>query len=339
MEKIHLRFSFVLFNVLTIFILTSCGSSANSNAGDDNNQPGFPSEINGLITFDLYDSGASLGRVGIFILELNHGAIVKKRQLNGQYPYAYDRKHILFSKPCAGSSGHRIKAISAKGLESASYYTPCSNTIVKQRSYFNESDSPPFVLSKLSPDKTKVVVQVEWGLRKNTTYALLVFDANTQELIKRYDDYAYPDWLPDGRLLISPRGSETNSTGIYLTNSTFTRLSRIDKNSINQQIAYSDVSPSGNKVVFSVGAQVWVMNLDGTNLSEIIVDSSRAIYPTWSPDEQYIAYLSLGVGRYLGKINFLNLSSKKISILETDVILPDGLYTPMAPTGPLSWVK
>ena len=85
------------------------------------------------------------------------------------------------------------------------------------------------------------------------------------------------------------------------------------------------------------------MDLNGENLDKLVVGDAELTFPTWSPDEKYVAYLT-----YIGsphdqteayrRISFFNIASKTKVFLNTrDIITPvKADYTPM---GSLSWIK
>ena len=74
------------------------------------------------------------------------------------------------------------------------------------------------------------------------------------------------------------------------------------------------------------------MDIDGKNLKKLVTGDTELQYPTWSPKENFIAYLSYGiVNDYrtsYQKITFFNLSLKSKTVINTVGVLPPWKYIP-----------
>ncbi len=61
-----------------------------------------------------------------------------------------------------------------------------------------------------------------------------------------------------------------------------------------------DISPDGSRIAFTTDtsgrSQVWIMDMDGTELRQLTHDPFEAIDPTWSPDGARIVYVGFGAG-------------------------------------------
>ena len=62
-------------------------------------------------------------------------------------------------------------------------------------------------------------------------------------------------------------------------------------------IAHSSLSPDGSRVAFvstaSGNSDVWVQNVDGSDLRQLTNDAAADSWPVWSPDGEWLAYTSL----------------------------------------------
>ena len=295
----------------------------------------LPEEIEGLLSFNVNVPNFSNVTGGVFRLKLEEGKIVENRTItnssSGVSPYLHTSGKIVFTEPC-GLAVNRIKMFKTNGLVTKAL-TLCTEKIKRENIY-----SPKIAFGKLSPDESKIATELYYSNNhyiSNPDNMVLIYDVKTGEELKRYVNFGNAEWHPDGRLLITPAGSGTVDTGIYMTNENFTNLSRIDKNEINMDVYMPDISPSGEQVVFTMGQQIWMMDINGDNLHEIIVGNANLQYPTWSPDEKYIAYLRYHNSSSDKQIMFYNLDSKKRIGLNTSDVLP----LRSNPGGPLSWIK
>ena len=190
--------------------------------------------------------------------------------------------------------------------------------------------------AKLSPDKKAVAVMIDvTGASGGYPYTV-IYDTTTLKPMKYYKHYKFPEWHPDGRLLLSGEDK-----GLYITNRSFSSLTKIG-DQLNSYIKNPDISPSGKKIVFEMNKDIWIMDIDGSNLNPLIEDQEILYFPTWSPNGKYVAYLSAAsTVETLKKITFFNLKTKVKHILDAkNFFLPNeyGSVTDLL-YGPLSWVK
>ena len=106
----------------------------------------------------------------------------------------------------------------------------------------------------------------------------------------------FPDFSPDGSKIVftaKPAGSPTRD--IYVIGSDGSGLTQLTSGSVDN--AYPAFSPDGTKIVFTSRrtgtSQVWVMNADGSNQTQLTFDAQpKDQVPEWSPDGSKIAYLA-----------------------------------------------
>jgi serine/threonine-protein kinase len=119
------------------------------------------------------------------------------------------------------------------------------------------------------------------------------YDAETRPIVRQASTVLgrSPSWLPDRRILYS--GCWQNSCGILVMNDdgAFPRQVVPGTSEINPE-----ASPNGNRVAFMSqrqgGWDVYVANLDGSNLRRLTDDPANDGLPTWSPDGRYIAFVT-----------------------------------------------
>lgn len=109
-------------------------------------------------------------------------------------------------------------------------------------------------------------------------------------------DATYPEWTPDGRVILNFLGGST----VYLT--TLDGLSVIGIPLGNAKNGHFEMSPDGSKVVYTsikpaeVLQNVFTMNGDTSNKTQI-TNTGNNSYPVWSPDGTKIAFDSDRTGR------------------------------------------
>lgn len=89
------------------------------------------------------------------------------------------------------------------------------------------------------------------------------------------------EWMPDNTFLFS---QENN---IYRTNKEFTKATLVKTLNFDE---WSDmaVSPDGSKIALRGGNHLWMMNADGSNLTQITESSYIEVNPVFSPDSKYL---------------------------------------------------
>lgn len=150
---------------------------------------------------------------------------------------------------------------------------------IPHRSYFNSA--------RLSPNGQYIAYD-------NSVYSgnVYVIDAESGALVATIGDqnewYNMGDWAPDGSLLLERWG---DAEGLYLVDPTFQTKTRIDPE--NTRPYRPTVSKQGI-VAFTAGggAELWTMNLDGTNPTRIVADLYKSGHALWSPDGNYVAISS-----------------------------------------------
>jgi len=89
------------------------------------------------------------------------------------------------------------------------------------------------------------------------------------------------EWMPDNTFLFSLENS------IYRTNKEFTKATLVKTFNFDDWGNFA-VSPDGTKIALQGGNHLWMMNADGTNLTQITESSKIEVCPTFSPDSKYL---------------------------------------------------
>lgn len=119
---------------------------------------------------------------------------------------------------------------------------------------------------------------------------------NVVRLTNTPENEGWPSWTPDGRYIIY--ASDVSGTSeIYIMNSDGTNRRQLT-NMPDRFNTYPYVSPDGTKIVFSSQVtavnegEIYVMDLDGGNLTRLTSTAALNYAPSWSPDGSKIVFVS-----------------------------------------------
>jgi Tol biopolymer transport system component len=130
-------------------------------------------------------------------------------------------------------------------------------------------------------------VQV-WTMKQN--------GADKQQVTHVTGPATFPDFSADGsKIAFTAKPAASPTRDIYVIGSDGSGLTQLTSGSVDN--AYPAFSPDGSKIVFTSRrtgtSQVWVMNADGTNQTQLTFDAkTKDQVPDWSPDGSKIAYLA-----------------------------------------------
>lgn len=106
---------------------------------------------------------------------------------------------------------------------------------------------------------------------------------------------SHPNWSPDDRKIAYSLTNKDGSEEIWAMNSDGTGQARITANGGSGPVW----SPDGTRIAFTLGANIWVMDADGSNQRQLTNKIVFNFFPTWSPDGKRIAYGWFGSGLHI----------------------------------------
>jgi len=188
-------------------------------------------------------------------------------------PYRHASGAVTVTESCHSNDGfgiveyRQISVLTTDGGTSA--LTPCSDQI-ESPSGFTWIEA-----GKLSPNGQRLVAQL---FTSGAPPISAVFEGGRE--IARYSGFGLPGWIDDDTLLL---------VGSKLVTA---RLGE-DPIIISDQVTgfslgHVAVSPDGSQLVFEWQQGLWILNVDGSGLRELL-PANHYVYPTWSPDGRWVA--------------------------------------------------
>jgi hypothetical protein len=187
---------------------------------------------------------------------------------------------------------------------------------------------------KLSPDAQRIAFGTAAGGGKvcknyyGTKWAdyVVVRDRKGSE-VARFEGYYYPEWLPDGRLLML--GSPCRGAGVWVANQSLREPTRVDGNQIATPAKHPAVSPDGKRVALVWNNQVWTLALDDRRQIVRVTRMEKPVASAaWSPDGSALAVLQWNVTMPAKTLLLLRPGDERSTVVRE---------LEFYPFGPMSW--
>jgi len=139
-----------------------------------------------------------------------------------------------------------------------------------------------------SPDGTQIIFLSRRSGQRASELFLVSSTGGEAQFIGHGE---YPTWGPDGRLAF--KGWETTGVGLRLSPPDLSDLGELTADDSDTAPA---VSPDGKRIAFMSRRDgnwnIYLVNSDGTGLTQLTGDPADDGLPTWSPDGKVIAFVS-----------------------------------------------
>ena len=206
-----------------------------------------------------------------------------------------DGKKILFSSNRPGSQGIGNWIMNADGSDQRVFTT---NTFVRSRpSWQPNSSTPPSVGSSISTNGSSSgdAGEGKYGLIaltfKDEAGKLQIFtirpDGSQKKQLTFEGDNGRPEWSPDGtKIAFATIRNGKGSVGVMAADGSSPKLLTEGR--------HPSWSRDGKRIAFArVDGQIWVMNIDGSNILQITHSDSFKYGPSWSPDGKQMVFILL----------------------------------------------
>ena len=149
-----------------------------------------------------------------------------------------------------------------------------------------------------SPDGKKIAFVSNRTDRNNRIKQIWVIDADGKNPIRLTDGLgdSNPDWSPDGTKIVYDAHLDPEE---HIGDDGITVMDADGNNKrlLTEEGAHPSWSPDGKRIVFISGRNgkvnhIYVMDADGRNWIQLTHDFVHKRFPSWSPDERSIAYVT-----------------------------------------------
>ena len=185
---------------------------------------------------------------------------------------------------------------------------------------------------KFSPDGTKILFRYGEGKKQ---IHIMDYDGKNITKLTNDQDYGY-EFSPDGKKIgfISFSDSDQNGQSkIFIMNSDGTNQTKLS----DYQSDFFQFSPDGNRIVFVTELgdkiEIYSMNIDGTDVTQLTNDDRPDYYPQYYPDGSKILFLSYNNRN--GNYEFIrsDLNGRNRSIIGTSLNISYIPYPYFSPDG------
>jgi hypothetical protein len=221
----------------------------------------------------------------IFKLDLASG---KKTEIAKRLPGVFEDFYIDVSR-----QNDEMLLIDSSGInyQYINLVSPTNTALSNARFRVLENEIGGSGISKISPDKNKILLVWEMGEFPNARKGAFVFDRQGNELTffgvdANGDKILEADWLPDGNLMLLA------DSGFYKTDDTTLQNASFLVKPSAGGYGYMSVSPDGKRIAYRADGEIWTMNVDGTNQRQLTNSVPNVFDPTWSPDGKHICFLA-----------------------------------------------
>jgi hypothetical protein len=284
---------------------------------------GTPPSYRGVLTFSTPGNGDLISPEVVQELDLATGQVGMR--FNGLDASRTRNGETVFLKRLAGGyyADHGIVVADPFGVPGAPVYV-CRG--------FSWSSNRACGTPKLAPNGRLVAFAAVSGCLCHSSFGVhsgvsVSITSRRGQVMARFEGYANPEWLPDGRLLMM--GTQCRNAGVWITDTALQHPSRIDNDQITTPAGAPAVSRDGRRLAFVWNNQLWSLALVGQpELIQLTRMTKSVTSAAWSPDGKALAVLQNDVSMPVRSVVLLRPGDQSSMVVH---------QLPVYPYGPLSW--
>ena len=228
---------------------------------------------------------------------------------------------LIFSTPAISPDGSLIAFSAGPDGSQTLWVMKRNGTGLRQLTTSGDAGDPAW-----SPDGTRIVFS---NLPTHTAgVGIFVINVDGTGLAQlTWNTDAMPAWSPDGHRIAFARNVATWSTAywdVFVMDADGSNVSRLTTTGGGGNSGFSGHpawSPDGERIAFSSNriysqVEIYVMNADGSGLTQLTFDSANDDCATWSPDGASLVFHSDRSGNY--DIWKMNADGSNLTQLTTD---------------------
>jgi Tol biopolymer transport system component len=240
----------------------------------------------GILFYDLVDD-----RYAVYLVQPDGSGRTRLTEGEGagSASWSPDGSRIVFSRFDAATGAADLFLMSADGSDVTRL-----------------TDTPQLAESRArwSPDGTRIAFEGTPQTGPQGVYVMNADGNGVQRLTDPSRPAGYPDWSPDGSMLVFSQGFEPAPSGtggveIWIMDADGGNAHHVtgdEGDTSHESVDYGPRwSPDGGSIVFTHDRDIYVVNVDGTGLTNLTLESGTDFYdrdPDWSSDGSRIVFAS-----------------------------------------------
>ena len=187
-----------------------------------------------------------------------------------------------------------------------------------------------------SPDGTKIAFRANVRRLSNEIFVIDLNDpTNPVNITNNPGSDSRPSWSPDGTQIAFASRRDADSIDVYIMQADGSEVTRITEIGFVNEVSWS---PDGSAIVFNrffdmdetnnsiddITSVIYVVNIDGSNLTQLTDESIFSADPSWSPDGSKVIYAESTTNQ--SRIIMMNPDGTEVVVL---LSLPFSLRDPV----------